>query len=415
MSPPRPVFIIGSPRSGTSALTWALGQHPNLLPVEETRWLAKLAVDLRATYQLGRQAYVSQIASMGIGVADFYGAFGNAVNDMILSHGRYDSDFRRNVDERSPFQRYRQPTDPKNRWVDGTPEYSRAVYDLLELFPKAQFIHILRDVHQVANSLVHFDQAGASARTPEDAYEEWYGLVRACVDAERAFGSKTVLRVRHADLLAKPESVVWRCLDFLGEPFNTHCVEPLDHVINTSGATTEPAVPEHDEFSIVARAIGLNDLLFSEGDPDYEPSLEVRGELKAKSPLSAAAYRLPVDGPVFQEGPAAGFCEDFWIERELAVTMLAVRSIGKVTIEGDLPLVEGPDQVSLQLSIDGREFAETFLPGQEVSWTVPCPIPRDRKAELKLASSHTWRPKQGGVSYDERELAFFLKRIVFSA
>ena len=103
MSPPRPVFIIGSPRSGTSALTWALGQHPNLLPVEETRWLAKLAVDLRATYQLGRQAYVSQIASMGIGVADFYGAFGNAVNDMILSHGRYDSDFRRNVDERSPF------------------------------------------------------------------------------------------------------------------------------------------------------------------------------------------------------------------------------------------------------------------------------------------------------------------------
>ena len=32
----KPVFIIGSPRSGTSILTWALGQHPNLYPLEET-------------------------------------------------------------------------------------------------------------------------------------------------------------------------------------------------------------------------------------------------------------------------------------------------------------------------------------------------------------------------------------------
>jgi hypothetical protein len=414
MSPPRPVFIIGSPRSGTSVLTWALGQHPNLLPVEETRWLQKLAVDLRATYQLGRQATVSQLASMGIDMRDFYDQFGSAVNDMILSHGSYDSEFRRNVDERSPFQRYRQATDPKARWVDGTPEYSLAVYDLLQLFSKALFIHILRDVHQVANSLMHFDRAGGSVRAPEQAYEEWYGFVRACVDAERAFGSKTVLRVRHADLLAQPESVVWRCLDFLGEPFSTHCIEPLEHVINSSSAPPETAVPDHDEFSIVARAIGLNDQLLAEGDPDYEPSVGAQGELKAKSPLTASAYRIPIDGPVFQEGPAAGFCDDFWVDGELAVTMLAVRSVGKVTVEGAIPQIEASDRVSMQLTIDGREFAETFVPGQEISWTVPCPIPRHRKAEFKLASSHTWCPKQEGDSNDERELAFFLKRIVFS-
>jgi hypothetical protein len=87
-----------------------------------------------------------------------------------------------------------------------------------------------------------------------------------------------------------------------------------------------------------------------------------------------------------------------------------------VTLEGDIPLIEGSDQVRLQLTIDGREFAETFVPGQEISWTVPCPIPRRQRAELKLVSSQTWCPKkQDNSSHDERELAFFLKRMVFSA
>ena len=49
----RPIFVIGSYRAATSALTWALGQHPNLFPLEETHFLYKLAVDVDNLYELG--------------------------------------------------------------------------------------------------------------------------------------------------------------------------------------------------------------------------------------------------------------------------------------------------------------------------------------------------------------------------
>jgi hypothetical protein len=411
---PRPVFIIGSSRSGTSILTWALGQHPNLLPVEETLWLDKLAVDLRSTYQEGRKSPVSQLATMGIKMADFYAAFGQAANDMILSHGRYDSDFAQNVDKGSPFRRYRSATDPKTRWVDGTPKYSLHVYELLELFPSALFIHLLRDVRLVVASLMNFDRAGASARSAETAYGEWYSLVSGCADAERAFGSKTIMRVRHADLLSDPDRTIWRCLDFLGEPFNTFCLEPLEQVINSSGPSVEAPIPEQDPFSVAEKAIHLSDELLAEPEPAYEPDLALQAVLRAKSPLNMAAYLLPVEGPAFQVGPAAGFCDDFWVDGSLSATMRVEESIGKITVEGNLPSMGVDGQVSLILRIDGNEFQQAFTPGQEVSWTVPCAIPRQRKVELSLASSQTFSPKREGLSNDQRELALFLKRIVFS-
>src|SRR5258707_13348198 len=35
----KPILIVGAPRSGTSILAWCLGQHPNILPQEESNWL----------------------------------------------------------------------------------------------------------------------------------------------------------------------------------------------------------------------------------------------------------------------------------------------------------------------------------------------------------------------------------------
>ena len=49
----KPIFIVSSGRSGSTILTWCLGQHPNILPQEESDWLGPFAIDAASGYQRG--------------------------------------------------------------------------------------------------------------------------------------------------------------------------------------------------------------------------------------------------------------------------------------------------------------------------------------------------------------------------
>jgi SAM-dependent methyltransferase len=276
---PRPIFIVGSPRSGTSVLTWCLGQHPNILPVEETNWIGELAVGLGPVYDAGiARKERSHLSASGITCNEFYERFGGAVDNLILG-------FRQRQEEMSALEAVvhpemvrpeylvsRSPEDPKTRWVDGTPEYSYYIYGLTRLFPGAKFIHLVRDVRRVVPSIVHFAETGGRplVDTEEAAYQYWLGTVRACVRAERAFGSERILRVRHAELVARPEATLRACLDFVGEPFHEDCLAPLGVRINSSrvaeqDAAHDPATPTE----LIREAEQLSDALLGEEPLSY--------------------------------------------------------------------------------------------------------------------------------------------------
>jgi hypothetical protein len=226
----RPIFVVGSPRSGTSILTWCLGQHPAILPIEETNWIAKFGAGLGSVYELGasRGAH-SQLSAAGIGIEEFFQHFGDAIDALILRAGT-----RSGTRGEGAFQLWRSPLDPKTRWVDGTPEYSHDIALLAKLFPQAKFIHILRDVSSVVKSLMNFANVGATNLSEQEAYETWLRAVCACVAAEEALGPETVLRVTHDELSEAPLALLRRCLDFVGEPFCADCLEPLHKKINSS-------------------------------------------------------------------------------------------------------------------------------------------------------------------------------------
>lgn len=275
---PRPIFIIGAPRSGTSVLTWALGQHPNLLPLEESDWLAKLGVDAATSHLLATsRGDRSALAAMGISRGSLYSALGRAVDELIRTHRRrYEELTTIAGGARQPSSAYRVARsldDPKGRWVDGTPEYSHSVVALRRLFPGALFIHIVRDVRDVARSLVHFHTIGGRVFTWQDAYAKWLKNVEACVEAEKAFGSAIVLRVRYADLVSGPERVVRRCLTFVGEDYCADCLEPLSTKINSSRVPSGVEVPADEiEPSIRKEAEGLSAELLSQELVSHGPA-----------------------------------------------------------------------------------------------------------------------------------------------
>jgi hypothetical protein len=92
---PKPIFVVGSPRSGTSILTWCLGQHPNILTVEESAGIGDLTIALDICYQVETaRGDHSLLSSIDVGKEEFFSAFGETINQLILRH-RVDLDRKR--------------------------------------------------------------------------------------------------------------------------------------------------------------------------------------------------------------------------------------------------------------------------------------------------------------------------------
>jgi hypothetical protein len=229
----KPIFVVGSPRSGTSILTWCLGQHPNIFPVPESNWLGQFAINVRISYEIGSaRGDRSLLSGMDIGPEEFFANFGRTINGLILAH-REDLERKRKMTHSSP--------DLKRRWVDGTPEYSHHICALRKLFPEALFVHIVRDVISVVRSMLNFHRLSGFqlVANKQEAYEYWLRTVSSCLDAERAYGPRVVHRFRYSDLIANPEPTLRAILDFLGEPYAAGCLNPLQKRINSSNVPAE--------------------------------------------------------------------------------------------------------------------------------------------------------------------------------
>jgi hypothetical protein len=243
----KPIFVVGSPRSGTSILTWCLGQHPNIIPLEESDWLGKLAIDLAIYYQIGTtRGDYSLLSSMDVKKAEFFAVFGQTINDLILRHS---VDLKRKRWQRAagpnavigPRTESKLALHPEARWVDGTPEYSLHICGLRKLFPEALFLHIFRDVTSVVRSMLHFHNVCGQrlVANAEEAYRYWVSTVTNCLLAERAYGPSVVFRVRHSNLVDSPEPALRSVFSFLGEPYAQECLEPLAQRINSSNVPVD--------------------------------------------------------------------------------------------------------------------------------------------------------------------------------
>ena len=320
----KPIFVVGSPRSGTSILAWCLGHHPNIFPVPESNWMGDFAVNVAMSYQIGAaRGIFSILSALGISRAEFFSHIGRSINSLVLKH-RGDLDRQRLIiavqrllKERGLYlgevtgefdaatsaavQQYEMvdktlyselvdslrtaasDSEYKTRWVDQTPEYSLHICGLRKLFPCALFIHIVRDVGSVVRSMLNFHRIAGTHVVPneEEAYKYWLRAVSACLKAEEAYGPQVIYRVRYAALVENPESALRSLLDFLGEPYSAQCLEALSERINSSNVpddfTSEDTATDP---GIIEEAIRLSRDL-QHGSQSAEASAAATAEMEA--------------------------------------------------------------------------------------------------------------------------------------
>ena len=200
------VFIIGCPRSGTSVFAWALAQHENFFTSSESDFLLQL-FGKGHVHDAYRQAYERHdrgwLKLHEVDFPEFAATIGLGAEQLFESRSR------------------------GRRWVDATPSYTLMVEDLLDLFPAANFLHIVRDGRSVVNSMIcsgfNIDWASDFAV----ACQTWVHYA--------SIGNKTVRthpdrmrEVTYHQLIDNPHKELARVFSFLGETLSERSVELIE-------------------------------------------------------------------------------------------------------------------------------------------------------------------------------------------
>lgn len=195
---PGPVFVIGAPRSGTSALAWAIAAHPEFVTGNEADF----------TFYLLRS-----------------NPFGEA---WVRTCAREDSLLKRSGMSREVFMRtlgagidavframHEATGEADKRWVDSTPANTLVGDRLAELLPDARFIHILRDGRAAVASMV---KSGFETQVAKDfrfACDTWSFYTRKARQLASAMPHR-VLELRQERMASDPEGSMSDVLAFLG-------------------------------------------------------------------------------------------------------------------------------------------------------------------------------------------------------
>ncbi|MDQ4078226.1 MAG: sulfotransferase [Chloroflexota bacterium] len=107
-------------------------------------------------------------------------------------------------------------------WVDHTPSNSRFAATLLDLFPDAKMLHIVRDGRAIASSVMRLDWG---PNTVLKAAPWWVERVAYGLAAETLWGVERVMRVTYEGLVADPAPSLQKICHFLGIDYQPRMVE----------------------------------------------------------------------------------------------------------------------------------------------------------------------------------------------
>lgn len=206
-----PVFVVGAPRSGTTLLRRLLNAHPDLhLTFEASFFNLARAVPRGMDAAEFRRAWVQSLPFAWQRVAP--GALARAAPEGLPARDpRYLTALMAHCAQRLG----------KSRWGDKSPTHVYEVGALLEAFPGARVVHIVRDPVAVVRSLHSVPWAGVNL----------FGntvTVRLALDAVRPFRSR-IHEVRLEDLLAEPEATLRSILAFCDLPWSSQVLDADAH------------------------------------------------------------------------------------------------------------------------------------------------------------------------------------------
>lgn len=197
------VFVVGSPRSGTTWLQRMLAANPKIHTGQESdlfdtyigpqlrAWRRDMDPTTSGRSAVGLGCYFTETEFLGL----LKGYMLKLLEPMVGNLG------------------------PGNVFLEKTPSHALFIPEIVELLPKSRIIHVLRDGRDVTASLLAAAKTWGSYWAPRQALgaaRMWASHVEAAREAASALPKEQFFEIRYEELFETPARSVKAICDFLG-------------------------------------------------------------------------------------------------------------------------------------------------------------------------------------------------------
>jgi hypothetical protein len=249
----QPIFVVGASRSGTTLMAACLNAGSALLIADETHYFDDLRPRLRAPSRPLREPEERRVCEdYFLALAHrLYGQGGDPEQSPIpreVLRARAEQLGGSADDHFEAFCRLQAEALGRARWGEKTPRHLFRAAEILERYPAACFVCMMRDPRAVVASYRSFKQGpGASAAVDvrhREALEReqqrvgasyhvvlaslvWRSVAGATSALSGRYGPERVRVVRYEDLVAGPEAVLRDLCDWLAVPYRPEMISTV--------------------------------------------------------------------------------------------------------------------------------------------------------------------------------------------
>ncbi len=221
----RPIFIIGSERSGTTLVLAILACHPRIAVPEVTWYYPRFRPYIHTYGDLSKDENFSVLANeMAYGLrVPFWrmsevnpATFGSQISVRAAEIERsFAGVFA------AMFERYA-VHEKKSRWGEKTPGNVYYVDKILEDFPNAQFVYIYRDCRDASAEFIDSQFGPTNAFT---AAEMWRDGQQAVSKFRKSLSSEQWFNLKYEEFVRDPVNQLKTLCDFLNEDYDDALME----------------------------------------------------------------------------------------------------------------------------------------------------------------------------------------------